>query len=104
MNIYPAEIENLLIGHPKVMDVAVIGVPDEDLGEKVIAVIQPMDWSDTTDSVREEIIQWLRPQLSSVKMPKRIDFERELPRHPTGKLLKRLVRDRYWGKSDTTHV
>lgn len=104
VNIYPAEIESLLIGHPKVMDVAVIGAPDEDLGEKVIAVIQPVDWADANDAFRNEIITWLRPQLSSVKMPRLIDFESELPRHPTGKLFKRLLRDRYWGKADTTVV
>jgi len=104
VNIYPAEIENLLVNHPKVMDVAVIGVPDEDMGEKVIAVVQPVRSELADQSLADELIEWLRPQLSKVKMPRRIDFEEELPRHPTGKLYKRLLRDRYSGKASVTIV
>jgi long-chain acyl-CoA synthetase len=95
VNIYPQEIENLLVTHPKVLDAAVIGAPDADMGEKVVAVIQPMNWDDSGPALAEELATWLRPQLSGVKMPRQFDFRRELPRHATGKLYKRLLRDEY---------
>jgi long-chain acyl-CoA synthetase len=98
VNIYPQEIENLLITHPKVADAAVIGAPDEEMGEKVVAVIQPLDAATADDALRQELIAWLKPQLSGVKMPRKVDFVEELPRHPTGKLYKRLIRDGYWGR------
>jgi len=100
VNIYPQEIENLLIGHPKVADVAVVGAPHEEMGEQVVAVIQPMDWADAGPALAEELSAWTRARLSHVKTPRRIDFMQELPRHQTGKLYKRLIRDAYWGKSD----
>jgi long-chain acyl-CoA synthetase len=96
VNIYPQEVENLLVSHPKVADAAVIGAPDEDLGERVIAVVQPLDMANATDALREELRLYLQASLSRVKMPKQIDFRAELPRHPTGKLYKRLLRDEYW--------
>jgi len=96
VNIYPAEIENLLVTHPKVADVAVIGIPDEDLGETVLAIVQPMDWTDANDALAEELIVFGRAQLSHIKAPRRVDFMRQLPRLPTGKLPKRVLRDRYW--------
>ena len=96
VNIYPQEIENILITHPGVADAAVIGAPDADFGEKVVAVIQPMDQARAGEDFAEEIRQWLRPQISGVKMPRQIDFVAELPRQPTGKLHKRLIRDAYW--------
>ena len=96
VNIYPQEIENLLITHPKVMDVAVIGVPNEEFGEEVKAVVQPADMKAAGPALAEELIAWCRANLSHVKCPKTVDFEAELPRHPTGKLYKRLLRDRYW--------
>ena len=96
VNIYPQEIENLLVTHPKVMDVAVIGVPNEEFGEEVKAVVQPADMKAAGPALAEELIAWCRANLSHVKCPKSIDFEAELPRHPTGKLYKRLLRDRYW--------
>jgi long-chain acyl-CoA synthetase len=96
VNIYPQEIENLLIGHPKVADVAVVGAPHEEMGEQVVAVIQPMDWADANDGFRTELIAFCRSGLSGVKLPRQIDFMEELPRHPTGKLYKRLIRDAYW--------
>ena len=99
VNIYPQEIENLLITHPKVMDAAVVGGPDEEMGEKVIAVIQPVNWSDAGPALAEELKAFARGQLSGVKIPRQIDFTRELPRHPNGKLYKRLLRDAYWGKT-----
>jgi long-chain acyl-CoA synthetase len=99
VNIYPAEIENLLITHPKVADVAVIGGPHEEMGEEVIAVVQPLDWSDAGDALAADLSAFARANLSHVKTPRRIDFMAELPRHATGKLYKRLIRDAYWGKS-----
>ncbi len=96
VNIYPQEIENLLVTHPKVMDVAVIGVPNEEFGEEVKAVVQPADMKAAGPALAEELIAWCRANLSHVKCPRTVDFEAELPRHPTGKLYKRLLRDRYW--------
>jgi long-chain acyl-CoA synthetase len=104
VNIYPQEIENLLIGHPKVADVAVVGAPHEEMGEEVVAVIQPADWSDAGDALASELSAFCRASLSHVKAPRRIDFMEELPRHATGKLYKRLIRDAYWGKSDSRIV
>jgi long-chain acyl-CoA synthetase len=104
VNIYPQEAENVLINHPKVADVAVIGVPNEDFGEEVKAVVQPMDWADAKPALAEELMAYCREQLSAIKCPRSVDFERELPRHPTGKLYKRLIRDRYWGNRDSKIV
>jgi long-chain acyl-CoA synthetase len=104
VNIYPQELENVLIGHPKVADAAVVGAPDEVMGEKVVAVIQPMDWADAGEPLRGELMAYARAQLSHVKSPKVIDFMHELPRHPTGKLYKRLIRDAYWGKEGSRIV
>ena len=104
VNIYPQEAENVLINHPKVADVAVIGVPNEDFGEEVKAVIQPMNWADATPALAEDLIAYCREHLSAIKCPRTVDFERELPRHPTGKLYKRLIRDRYWGNRDSKIV
>jgi len=98
VNIYPQEIENLLIGHPKVADVAVVGGPHEEMGEQVIAVIQPADWAETGDALRDELMAFARANLSHVKAPRKLDFMAELPRHPNGKLYKRLIRDAYWGE------
>ena len=100
VNIYPQEIENLLITHPKVADVAVVGAPHEEMGEQVVAVIQPADWADAGDDLAAELSAFARANLSHVKAPRRIDFMAELPRHQTGKLYKRLIRDSYWGKGD----
>ncbi len=96
VNIYPQEVEDLLITHPRIADAAVIGVPSEDFGEEVKAVVQPLDWADATPAFAAELIAFCRANISHVKAPRSIDFERELPRHPTGKLYKRLIRDRYW--------
>ncbi|TAJ70041.1 MAG: acyl-CoA synthetase [Phenylobacterium sp.] len=104
VNIYPQEIENLLIGHPKVADVAVVGGPHEEMGEQVIAVIQPADWADVGDALRDELMAFARANLSHVKTPRKLEFMRELPRHPTGKLYKRLIRDAYWGKEGSKIV
>ena len=104
VNIYPQETENLLITHPKVADVAVIGVPNEDFGEEVKAVVQPMDWNQVGDELAAELITFCKENLSAIKCPRSVDFDKELPRHPTGKLYKRLVRDRYWGNQDSKIV
>ena len=96
VNIYPQEAENLLVSHPKVADVAVFGVPNEDLGEEVKAVVQPIRMEDAGPELERELIEWCRERLAKIKCPRSIDFEAELPRHPTGKLYKRLLRDRYW--------
>ena len=104
VNIYPQEAENVLINHHKVADVAVIGIPNEDFGEEVKAVIQPMDWADATPALAEDLIAYCKQHLSAIKCPRSVDFERELPRHATGKLYKRLIRDRYWGNRDSKIV
>jgi long-chain acyl-CoA synthetase len=104
VNIYPQEAENVLIGHPKVADVAVIGVPNEDFGEEVKAVVQPADWADANDETAAELLAYAKQHLSAIKCPRTIDFMKELPRHPTGKLYKRLIRDAYWGKRDSKIV
>jgi long-chain acyl-CoA synthetase len=96
VNIYPQEAENVLVTHPKVLDVAVIGVPDEDLGEQVKAVVQPVDWSDVGPEFEAELIEYCRANLAHFKCPRTVDFEKELPRLDTGKLYKRALRERYW--------
>jgi long-chain acyl-CoA synthetase len=98
VNIYPQETENVLITHPKVYDVAVFGVPNEDFGEEVKAVVQPVDMALAGPELEEELIEFCRQHLSHIKCPRSIDFEAQLPRHPTGKLYKRLLKDRYWAK------
>jgi len=99
VNIYPQECENLLITHPKVADAAVFGVPNDDLGEEVKAVIQPMPGVIAGPEFAQELINFCAQSLSRQKVPRSIDFMEELPRLPTGKLYKRLLRDRYWGNS-----
>lgn len=96
VNIYPQEAENILVSHPRVMDVAVFGIPNEDFGEEVKAVVQPKDFNDAGPELAEELLEYCRSQLSHIKCPRSVDFEKELPRHPTGKLYKRLLKDRYW--------
>jgi len=104
VNIYPQELENLMITHPKVADVAVVGAPHEEMGEQVVAVVQPVDWADAGPALAEELSAWTRERISHIKAPRRIDFMQELPRHATGKLYKRLIRDSYWGKTDSKIV
>lgn len=104
VNIYPQETENLLITHPRVMDVAVIGVPNEDFGEEVKALVQPVDMSEAGPALAEELITFCRERLSAIKCPRTVDFETQLPRLPTGKLLKRVLRERYWAGRDNKLV
>ena len=104
VNVYPQETENILITHSKVADCAVIGVPDPDLGEAVKAVVQPMEGVEPSDTLAQELMKFCTENLSKIKCPKSIDFDPELPRHPTGKLYKRLIRDRYWGNKESRIV
>ncbi|HEU5082742.1 MAG TPA: AMP-binding protein [Acidimicrobiales bacterium] len=98
VNIYPQETENLLITHPKVYDAAVIGVPNEDLGEEVKAVVQLVDGVPADEATTEELLDFCRLHLSRQKVPRSVDYIDQLPRLPTGKLYKKELRDRYWGE------
>jgi long-chain acyl-CoA synthetase len=99
VNIYPQETEDVLITHPAIADVAVFGVPNDEMGEEVKAVVQPHDMAKAGKELEAELIQFCRKHLSPIKCPRTIDFEAELPRTPTGKLVKRHLRDRYWPKA-----
>lgn len=100
VNIYPQEIENLLITHPDVMDAAVFGVPDEDFGEAVKAVIQPVDPRGGTPELAQTLRAFCLDHLARFKCPKSFDFIEEMPRLPTGKLYKRQLRDKYWQEQE----
>ena len=100
VNIYPQEIENLLVSHDKVMDAAVIGAPDPDFGEKVVAVVQPIDMASAGDELEQELRDYLEPQLARLKMPRLFDFRPELPREANGKLYKRELRDEFAAKAE----
>jgi long-chain acyl-CoA synthetase len=104
VNIYPQETENLLTTHPKVADAAVIGVPNEDLGEEVKAVVQPVDGVEVGRALEVELIAFCRDNLAHFKCPRTVDFVDELPRLPTGKLYKRVLRDKYWEGHNTAIV
>ena len=95
VNVYPQEVEDLLVTHPLVADVAVVGAPDPDLGEMVVAAVRLSDPGRASAALEAEMIAWVRERLSGVKTPRRIEFVSELPRAETGKLYKRLIRDRY---------
>ncbi|HVA09787.1 MAG TPA: acyl-CoA synthetase [Acidimicrobiales bacterium] len=95
-NIYPAEIENVLLSHPKVGDAAVFGIPHEDWGEEVKAVIEPAEGVEGNDELAQEILAFCSDKLAKFKMPKSVDFTNEMPRDPNGKLYKRKLRDPYW--------
>ncbi len=101
VNIYPQEIENAYILHPKVLDIAVFGVPNEDFGEEVKAVVQLAEDIEQAPEVEQELIEYGRERIAHYMVPKSIDFIDEMPRLPTGKLYKRLLRDRYWGKHES---
>ncbi len=107
VNIYPQEAENVLINHPAVIDVAVFGVPNVDFGEEVKAVVQPASMPTTeaeAQALASELIAYCRAELADVKCPRSIDFRAELPRHPTGKLYKRLLKDEYWAGHGTSRI
>jgi acyl-CoA synthetase (AMP-forming)/AMP-acid ligase II len=100
-NIYPQEAENILINHPAVLDVAVFGSPNDDFGEEVKAVVQPALMPSSPEervALERELIDFCKRSLADVKCPRSIDFRPELPRHPTGKLYKRLLKDEYWAQ------
>ena len=102
VNIYPQEAENILINHPSVVDVAVFGVPNDEFGEEVKAVVQPAKMPTSPEQAAElerELKAFCRASLADLKCPRSIDFRPELPRHPTGKLYKRILKDEYWKNS-----
>lgn len=96
VNVYPQEAENILTMHPEVHDVAVIGVPNDEFGEEVKAVVQPVDLANAGPELAAELVAFCRSRLADVKCPRSVDFREELPRHPTGKLYKRILKDEYW--------
>jgi acyl-CoA synthetase (AMP-forming)/AMP-acid ligase II len=105
VNIYPQEAENVLVSHPKVVDVAVFGVPNDDFGEEVKAVVHPVHMPASPEeaaALSKELIAYCREHLADVKCPRSVDFRDELPRHPTGKLYKRLLKDEYWANAGRT--
>ncbi len=95
VNIYPQEVENLLLEHEAVLDAAVIGIPNEEFGEEVKAVVQLVDGREPDDALSSELVAFCRKRLSPIKCPRTVDFRKEFPRSPTGKLLKRQLRDGY---------
>jgi long-chain acyl-CoA synthetase len=98
VNVYPQECENLLITHPKVADAAVFGVPNEDLGEEVKAVVQAMPGVPADSALATELIAFCRERLAHIKCPRSVDFIDAMPRLPTGKLYKKPLRDKYWAE------
>src|SRR6202007_144051 len=94
--LHSAEIESELIMHPKVVDAAVFGIPHDDWGEEVKAVVQPVDGVEPSPELSEEILAWCEARLARFKTPKSIDFTDDMPRDPNGKLYKRKLRDPYW--------
>ena len=104
VNIYPQEIEDVMILHPKIADVAVVGVPNADMGEEVKAVVQVAPGIEANDALAQELLEYARANIAHYKCPRSLDFMSELPRLPTGKLYKRLIKDKYWGKKDSRIV
>ena len=105
VNVYPQEAENVLTMHPAVVDVAVFGIPDDEMGEKVHAVVQPAEMpadDAAAAALAADLMAYCREHLAHLKCPRGVDFREELPRHPTGKLYKRLLKDEYWAGSGRT--
>jgi acyl-CoA synthetase (AMP-forming)/AMP-acid ligase II len=104
INIYPQEAENCLAGHPAVLDVAVIGVPDEEMGEAVKAVVQLVHPEAAGPQLEAELLSYCRAELATYKCPKSVDFVGQLPRDDNGKLYKRRLREQYWQGHDSLVV
>ncbi len=96
VNIYPAEIEGVLVAHSSVADAAVFGIPNEEFGEEVKAAVELLPGFSASEEMAESLKAHCRDHLAGYKTPRSVDFEDKLPRHPTGKLYKRILRDRYW--------
>jgi long-chain acyl-CoA synthetase len=96
VNIYPAEIEAVLVNHPGVLDAAVFGIPHDEFGEQVKAVVQPAPGYEPSEKLGADVLAYAREHLAGYKMPRSIDFTDEFPRTETGKLVKRSLRDPYW--------
>ena len=101
VNVHPSEVENLLITHDKVADVAVFGVPDPEWGEAIKAVVRPADGIAPGDELTEELLAFCSERLAKFKLPRSVDYLDELPRDPNGKLYKRRLRDPYWTTQGT---
>lgn len=97
VNVYPQETEHVLAGHPAVADVGVIGLPDADMGERVVAVVEPAEGVMADAALAEELIAWCRARLAGYKCPRQIHFDMDMPREPTGKLVKKALVARYAG-------
>jgi long-chain acyl-CoA synthetase len=96
VNVYPAQIEAALLGHPLVADCCVVGVPDDEWGESIRAVVQLVPGQSAGPDVAEMLTAHCRAQLSGYQVPRAVDFDDQLPRTETGKLARRTIRDRYW--------
>jgi long-chain acyl-CoA synthetase len=100
VNIYPAEVDAVLLMHPAVADAATVGVPNEEWGEEVKAVVQLAAGQPASSALADELLQFCRERLAHMKCPRSIDFDPELPRSDAGKIVRRRVRDRYWAGRD----
>ena len=100
VNIYPAEIDAVLLMHPAVADAATVGAPNDDWGEEVVAIVQLEDRIEASPALADELIQFCRERLAHYKCPRRVDWDPELPRSAAGKIYRRVVRDRYWADRD----
>jgi len=101
VNIYPQEAENALAGHPSVADVAVIGVPDPEMGEAEKAVVEATDPAAAGPDLEAELLAFCRAELAAYKCPRSVDFVEALPREANGKLYKRRLREQYWAGHDS---
>ena len=95
VNIYPQEAEDMLVTHPRVMDAAVFGIPDDEMGQSVKAVVQTVDPADATEDFADELTMWLRERLAHYKCPRSISFDPQLPRTDAGKLYKQQLVKKY---------
>ena len=93
MNIYPAEVEAVLLGHPAVGDVGVVGVPDDEWGEIVVAAVEPHAGVEPSPALGDELVEWCRARIAHYKCPRRVEFVEALPRHDNGKLYKHQLRE-----------